>query len=53
MDGIYDEVEELLPTAELSEVFPNGVVRGHLHIVVKTPGTSDIRLLLVLISYAY
>ena len=24
---------------ELSEVFPNGAVKRHLHIVVKTPGT--------------
>jgi Crinkler effector protein N-terminal domain len=29
--------EELLPLDELSEVFANGLLRKHLHVVVKTP----------------
>ena len=40
-DGSDDRIEKLRAISPLSEVFPDGVERNHLHIVVRAPPAGE------------
>ena len=40
-DGSDDRIEKLRDISPLSEVFPDGVERNHLHIVVRAPPAGE------------
>lgn len=42
LDDGHDSPMDLRPTQKLSDVFPNGVKDGHLHILVQLPGTCSV-----------